>query len=520
MTHVDAETQWRGRQDTGRWRLGALLALSGALHLVFTPWGALWGLARWLPDWQVELPPEEPVNAIPVDIIADRPNPPAAPEPPEPEPAASSKPPDSDLEDPAAPKPPPPEPQEAPPEPPAPPPPPEPAPEDHGIGDPVALSGSAGKIADANANVRLMLYTDRIRQHALGRRIGRLLQATPQWRDFFGPAQVDPIRDIDRVLIAGPQLRDSSNVVAVVQHSLSDERMEQGLDALVARGGGEWLEGKSKMARTTADRAERLIVLPAPGVVAVVPPSAEKSARSLGKDTRFADPPDGVALQAYLVTPWRVFLGLPVQIPKSIEWVRIEVQPRADGGASVRLVAQDASKEEAQRNAREIEQLIRAAAELRFVSPLLRRALPRDLIEKVSMQADGEQILGTLDLSARQLESIADLADLAQAFQGLAGGGPTVAAPRPPEDDGRSGTAPRRNEPEKRSAPAADTPRPEEPLPGGEAPAGDASPGASPRSPTPSEPSVPSPPTGGASRPPDSDPTSAPQSDDLAGGER
>lgn len=77
MTRVDVRTQWRGHRDTERWRLGVLLALSGALHLVFTPWAALWGLVRWLPDWRVNPVPEEAVNAIPVDLIADEPEPPA-----------------------------------------------------------------------------------------------------------------------------------------------------------------------------------------------------------------------------------------------------------------------------------------------------------------------------------------------------------------------------------------------------------------------------------------------------------
>jgi outer membrane biosynthesis protein TonB len=404
--------------------LVVLLLLSGALHVGLTPWAALWGLARWFPDADAELPPEEAVNAIPIDLLSEEPAPPKPTQPTPSEPSAPDQAemtlPEPEAPRPAPAKPPEPKPERPPAEPAAPPPEQEPQ-----GGSPVALSGAAGKIADSNANVQLVLYTDRIREHALGRRVGRLLQTTPQWQDFFGPARVDPIRDIDRVLIAGPQLRDSSNVVAVVQHSLPDDRLERGVEALVALGNGEWLDGDTKIARTRADRAERLIALPAPGLVVVVPPSAEKSARALGKGVRFPEGPEGVAVKADIKTPWRVFLGLPVSVPKTIERVRIEVRPRADGGAVLELVGDDESPEAAARDAREIEQLIRAASELDLggmgamgaLGSLLLGKSQHRMLEKVSVRAEGKQILGTIEVSLQQLSLIMDLAATAIEFQ-------------------------------------------------------------------------------------------------------
>lgn len=426
VSGVDLETPWRGRRDTTRRRLLALGALSVALHLGLTPWAALLGLWRWLPDPSVPTEPEEPVNAIPIDLLSD---PAALPEP-DPPPQPPLPPPD-----PKPPEPPPPEPKAAAPAeltpeaPRAPVAPPAPEPEkpvaeeppapDAAIADPVALSGSVAKLADSNVNVSLILYADAVRKHPLGARVGRILQSTPQWRDFFGPARMDPIRDIDRVLIAGPQLRDSSNVVAVVQHSLPDEAIEAGVDALVQRGGGEWIEGaKSKMARTRADRAERFIVLPSRGVVAIVPPSAEKAARALGKKTKFPKGPPGVALLAYIVTPWRALKGLPVQVPKSIEWVRIEVQPRADGGARARLILQDASEEEAKAHAEDIQSMIRAATELDFgkmggglgaLGSLVFGNKKHKMLERVSLSAEGTQIRGIIEADAEQLTFLVDL---------------------------------------------------------------------------------------------------------------
>ncbi len=432
MTRVDLETPWRGRRDTTRRRLLTLGGVSLLLHLGLTPWAALLGLTSWLPDWDSKSEPEPPVNAIPVDLVTDpralpEPAPPPKPPLPPPDPKPPQPPPPRPPEPPSPPEPTPapktePEPEPAPepetPKPEEPPPAEEPAPLDAPIADPLALSGPVAKLADSNINVSLVLYADGVRKHPLGSRIGRILQSTPQWRDFFGPAHIDPINDIDRVLIAGPQLRDSSNVVAVVQHSLPDERIEAGLDALIARGGGEWIKGgKSKMARTRADRADRFIVLPSKGVVAVVPPSAEKAARALGTKTKFPKGPAGVALVAYVVTPWRALMGLPVKVPKSIAWVRIEVRPRADGGAVARLVAQDGSPEEAALHAKDVEQMIRAATELDFgkmgglgaLGSLVFGEKKHKMLERVALSSEENRIVGTIEADLEQLSLLVDL---------------------------------------------------------------------------------------------------------------
>ncbi len=426
VTSVDPETQWRGRRDTTRRRFSVLVAVSVLLHLSLTPWASLLGLAKWLPETD-DAPPEEALNSIPVDLIADarapEPAPPPKPLPP-PDPKPPPPPPPKPPEPPEPPEPAPPEPapKAAEPEPPKPEPPeekPEPAEPQESIGDPVALSGSAGKIADSNANVRLLLYADAIREHRLGPRIGKLLQSTPQWKDFFGPAGIDPIKDIDRVLIAGPQLRDSSNVVAAVQHSLPQERLVSGLDALIARGGGEWVEGsKTKMARTKADRAERLIVIPSKNVVAIMPPSLEKSARTLNKKTSLPPGAPGVAMVAYIKTPWRALMGLPVAVPKSIEWVRVEVRPSDDGGAIAHLIAEDESPEVAKSHAAEIGHMLRGAADLlaqanigNAISSWLTGSKKSKAIERIEVTSDGKRIVGTIEANRDQLTSIIQLVE-------------------------------------------------------------------------------------------------------------
>jgi hypothetical protein len=125
--------------------------------------------------------------------------------------------------------------------------------------------------------------TARIRKHPLGGRIGKLLGSVYQWRDFFGPAALDPIRDVDQIVVVGPQFRDSSGVVAVLKLNVPDERVRLAIDALVKSDPeGQWLDAGAPSAIAHADRAPREFVLPAPGIVVVTPPGglAEQAAKS------------------------------------------------------------------------------------------------------------------------------------------------------------------------------------------------------------------------------------------------
>jgi hypothetical protein len=90
----------------------------------------------------------------------------------------------------------------------------------------VALSGAAGKLADSGANVRIKIDTDKVRQHPLGPRIGEVLGRVPQWYDFLGPCQARSDSRHRSLLITGPQLRDSSEVVAVLKYNVPKPMME------------------------------------------------------------------------------------------------------------------------------------------------------------------------------------------------------------------------------------------------------------------------------------------------------
>jgi hypothetical protein len=415
---VGPETHWRGHADTFDRRMRWLVLVSVLVHTPLTPLMALLGMFGFLTARDEAALDVPPITAIPVDIFEEETPPPAAPEPPPPDPAPV-----------AAPK---------------------PAPKavkaepvdrgldagvldagpatdagadastdagtlgdggvDGGIAEPVALSGDARKVVDPNANVRITVYTEKIRAHPLGAQVGRLLGSVNQWTDFFGPAAIDPIRDVDRILIVGPELRDSSGVVAVLKLNLPRARIHAALDAIVKADPerGEWIDAGIPAARAHADRAPRVFVMPAPGVVVVTPPSAEKSALSLGKKTGIRPAQGDEVALAYVIKPANLTKNNPIlQLPPSLRWVRARLTPDAKGGGIIDVEAEDESPDVAAAHAKDIARQL-TAEDLRLWAV----GFPESrLVERAELHADGATIRGSLYVGPAWVHAYLNLAD-------------------------------------------------------------------------------------------------------------
>ncbi len=418
---VEPRTRRRVRLDTTPRRLGPWLALALVLHAPLTPVAGLLGLLQLLGP-QDDVPTLPPVTEIPLDIFEDD-TPKAGPEatpapPPEPEPEPVAPPPPAEPKAPAVKKP------VIPPDAGAPDAEPPDAGADaeaadagtqrkpgDGIGSPVAAIGDR-RVVDPNANVQVLVHNDRVRQHRLGGRIGPLLRNVYQWRDFFGPTSLDPMRDVDRMLIVGPQLRDSRDVVAVLQFNLAQEQVRAAVDALVSRDAeGGWLDAGVPTARAHADRAERLFVLPQPKILIVTPPSAQAAAQGWKRATLPPPSGDEIAI-AQLATPWRAFLGMPVKVPQTIRSARLRLTGTPDGGVVIDVLAHDESKEAAESDAHALTVALQAATslDLGLLGAVMFGASKKKFIERGSFEADGSDIRGEIVLTRAQVEVVLDLA--------------------------------------------------------------------------------------------------------------
>lgn len=403
---------WRAVREP-RWRTVALtVGVSALVHLLLTPVAGLIGAFAWLlaPPPPPDTGEVEQLRAIPITLLGDEPLP-------EPAPQAAPSSASAELTEPPRAEPPAPRESVADPEPPVspapekePPPPalPTTPPPDRGrIEHPVAMAGVASEVVDSNANVNLLLLSERVRQHPLGERIGRLIVDFPQWSSFFASGDIDPVRDINRILVVGPQFRRSADVVAILHHNLPAAVVRESVDRLVQRPPkGRWLEGKTPAARAHADRAERVFVLSAPHVLVVAPPHLEQQILD-APPTRFPTPSGQEALVLHVKTPSRALIGLPFSVPESLAWLRLDVLPLADGGAQLRLTAEDEDAKQAEEHAQSLTLALNALTNP-DLGPLGALVGLRSiaLLDKVYFRAQGAQISGQLRVTPRQLDRL------------------------------------------------------------------------------------------------------------------
>ncbi len=445
-------TRPRGRRDTRRLRLGWFVVLSLLLHVPLTPLAGLFGLLALL-HRESKPAPEEQLHAIPVSLLSpeemaalglgpEQPKQPSttpaeppkddsvpqdltadAPPKPKPKPKSKPKPEAADggvrVEQDGGPRPPehdagpklaehaaprgadagaPPSARVA---------------ESH---DPLDVVGKATSVADPNANVKLLLLNDRIRGLAIAPRIGALVARLPQWQSFFGPTTLDPIRDIERIYVAGPQFRVSADVVAIVEYGVPRATIKNAIDRIVAREPrGQWFDGPTPAALAHADRADRVFVLPKKKIVLMVPPHLKDDAIEKAPSMSFPSIGGKAAAVAFIKNPSHALrgLGLGVDLPHGIDSASVSVTPADDGGATLDIIAIDASPEAASDDAALLTQAINALTQrdVGALGALLFGGQTLSLIERVSLVADGKKIEGTARITPRQLDRILGFAE-------------------------------------------------------------------------------------------------------------
>jgi len=426
-----------GSRRSGR-ALTWAVSLSLVLHLVLTPAAAWVGLFAWFFHTSAEedTSDAEQLRSIPITWLGEEEVDPEVPAPALTAPVALTEAPSETRAPPVAPSPAPPAP--------SPPVPPEEKAEPRekpkaaagrpDIAHPVAVSGVQSEIVDSNANVNLLLLSDRVREHPLGPRIGKLLTDFPQWSSFFATAEIDPVRDLNRMLIVGPEFRRSADVVAIIQHRLGREVLRKAIDRLVQRAPrGRWLKAKIPAARAHADRAERLFVLPSPNLLVVAPLHLEKQLLS-APPLKFPAPDGREAVILHVRSPSHALRGLPLALPESIAWLRLDVLVLENGGAELRITAEDASPELARSHGQSLSMAINALTnpDLGALGALLGlRSIA--FIDPIELRSSGTRIFGQVAVSRAQLERLMSIAEeLLAEWNGSGETRPNLAHPSSP----------------------------------------------------------------------------------------
>ena len=274
---------------------------------------------------------------------------------------------------------------------------------DAGPRDPKDIVGAAGEIQADRVLVMVVVNAEVIRSNPVGRTMGFLLRGIPQWDSFMSGTSLDPVGQIDWLVISGPSLVNTSRDVVLIHYSAPDSVVDRAIDTVSRRyaHGGRVDAGVPGVRATLAlaDRAERVLLRPQSGVLAVVPPLvSEKVARQLVRSKVPAHVRPNEALYFRMVTPYR---ALP-DLPKTIEEVRLRIVPRSDQGVDVWADADTASSDAA-----EAANAVRQTIRLR--NNVLISFATAGLLDRIQVTDDASGVHLHLIASRQDLERMLDL---------------------------------------------------------------------------------------------------------------
>ncbi len=221
-----------------------------------------------------------------------------------------------------------------------------------------------------------------VRAHPLAAQLGALLG---QWQSLLAEPGLDPLRDVDRLLVIGPELRASGRGLAVVQHHLDATQISAVLARALARG-----------AAAGATAQERFYEQISPELLLIAP---DRESRRTLHDFALAQPPEGTIGTLYVDTPNRALRNLPFELPSTVHWLRGSIQATADNGFAVDIQAGDENVELAKRDAHQLTRNVLS----------LKTKYHTRFIERAVFEAREGVIVGRLEITPPQVGALLDV---------------------------------------------------------------------------------------------------------------
>ncbi len=297
--------------------------------------------------------------------------------------------------------------------------------------DPESMFGMSKAVNAGVQNVVLGVNIQLIRKHPVGSRMGPILQAIPQWKDFLKGAQnpVDPIRDTDWILIYGPSLIHTDRDAVLVRYTASDEMVDQTIVSIAKTydKGGPFDAGVPgvKASLGWADNAQRVFIRPQPKLLVIVPPSHAREAARTYKTQAPRGPSAKEAMRLVVRNPTNQISIPGLKFSASLKEVRMWIMPKADGGADVYAEGDCTDEAAAIDSAERLTELLKRQNSLGV------KFATRGLLNKAVVVAEGNKITLHVEATPEQLEAVLQLAGAA-VNANIAPPAGAAASPSPP----------------------------------------------------------------------------------------
>lgn len=253
--------------------------------------------------------------------------------------------------------------------------------------------------AIAGGKVSVLVYAERARGHAIARRITEL----NLWGPVLDGTGIDPEKDLVRAFVTAPSVRAEREAVVVLEHTLTPEKLQVGLDALMARSDppATQLDGKVPAIRVTLRGHTRVIATIEPSFLVVLPEDrAGEAARFVGTGG-FPDPTGDEAAVATAVDPARTLKAPNApRVPETVRAMEAKITLAKDGGADLALEGASASAEQARADAEEMTDAVERATTVKVAIVKIR------FFDPVTFTAEDDRVKARRHLSPGEIDRL------------------------------------------------------------------------------------------------------------------
>lgn len=288
------------------------------------------------------------------------------------------------------------------------------APGAHGPRDPASMFGLSKVVNTGTVNVVLGVNIAVIRKHPVGGRIGPVLAAIPQWRDFLKGAQqaVDPIQDVDWILIYGPSLIHTEKDAVLVKYNASDAAMDRAIEGITKLYDkhGTFESGVPGIRGTLgyADNAVRAFMRPQSHLLVIVPESHTREAAQVFSKQTPKGPPPKEAMRLVVKNPSNQIAIRGLKFASSITEIRLWIVPRdndagPDGGADIYAEGDCTEEEACADSADKLTEVIKNQNSIGV------RIATRGIFNNAKVLAEGKKLKLHVEANQEQLEAVLQL---------------------------------------------------------------------------------------------------------------
>ncbi|EYF00649.1 Hypothetical protein CAP_0402 [Chondromyces apiculatus DSM 436] len=252
----------------------------------------------------------------------------------------------------------------------------------------------------AGGKVSVLVYAERARGHALAAQLARM----NLWGPLLDGTGIDPEKNLLRAFVTAPSLRAEREAVIVLEHDLTPEKLQAGLDTLKGRSNppAVELEGLGVPAtQVTIQGHTRVVAVVEPSFLVVLPESKAKLAKRFVGTGGFPDPEGPEAAVATALEPAKTLrMQYVPRVPETVRSLSLDVVLDKSGAVDLLFDGPSESPEQARSDAAELTEGVDRATSYKVAILKIR------LFDPIVFTAEADRVKAKRRLTPKEIDQL------------------------------------------------------------------------------------------------------------------